>query len=332
MLDFIKKLFGLEEKVQFLGILDEQNSANVYDFNEVVASVNAPVWVEKTPDKWRTFLPQYQFRSSSCVAFTIAKLAQILFYLNTGRKIKFSPGWIYKQRTPKVEGMTIDNAVAIAGGGLPTEEIYPSEGLDEDQINNLPDLPYVDGVAKEFAISVNWVNMPIDFDTVASTIQATQKGVMLWFNFGGGGEWFGAGIPFIRSNSVPYRHSTCSTDPVMYNGIEYLVIEDSAEVTGPFKHQKLISREFFEKRCLLARYPINFKYQASNSKPKYDGSVKSLQDCLRFDGVFPSNIPSTGFIGDITIQAIKDFQKKYNIQQTGTVGPITSHKLLELYP
>lgn len=332
MIDFIKKLFWKKEDIQFLGILGERSTANVYDFNEVVAKVSEPTWIEKTSDKWRTFLPQWQAQSSSCVAFTVAKLSQILYYLKTGRKIKFSPGWIYKQRTPKVEGMWIDNAIAIAGGGLPTEELYPSEGLTEQEINNLPSLPYADGVAKEFAISTNWVNMPLDFDAVASTIQTTQKGIMLWFQFGGNGEWFSNAFPSVRGSNVPYRHSVCAVDAVKYNNKEYLVIEDSCQVDGQFGHRRLISREFFDKRCYLARYPLNFKFDSGNIKPTYDGTISSLQDCLKVDGYFPSNVPSTGIFGNITIEAVKAFQKANNIQQTGNVGPVTTNKLKELFP
>jgi len=334
MLDFLKKLFGKQEEIQFLGILDTTiPTTNTIEFKEAVAKASQVTWTEKTPDKWRTFSPQDQYRSSSCVAFTIAKIAQVLYYLKTSRKIKFSPGWIYKQRTPKVEGMGIDNAINIAGGGLPTEELYPSEGLNEVEINNLPNLPYADGVAKEFAISVNWVNLPLDFDTVASSIQNTDKAIMLWFEFGGNGEWFGNPIPNIRLRNTIYRHSVTAVDITKYNGTQYIVIEDSAEVVGTFGHRRLISREFFTNRCILARYPLNFKFDAVTAiKPSYDGSIKSLQDCLKHFGTFPSNIPSTGVFASITIQAVKDFQRANNIQQTGGIGPITNAKLVELFP
>lgn len=328
MINFIKNFFK-RDRVHFLGVLGEQNSANVHEFSEMVGKASSPLWVEKRPDEWRVFDKQWQSKSSACVAFTVAKIAQILYFIKTGRKVKFSPGWIYKQRNPKREGMWIDNAVSIAGGGLPTEELYPSEGLDEAGMDSLPNLPYADGVAKEFAISINWVNIPLSFEMVASTIQATGKGVMLWFDFGDG-EWFRRGIPYIRGSKLPYRHSVCAVDAVVYKGKRYLVIEDSAEYMTEFGHRKLIGEEFFS-RCLLARYPINFKFDEKISKPKYSGSITSLQDCLKYEGVFPSNVPSTGNYGSTTTLAVKDFQKKYNIQQTGTVGPITEAKLLELY-
>lgn len=316
-----------KDEVQFLGILGEQNRQNVFQFDEVVAGASAPVWETRLP---RSFLSQYQYKSSACVAFTVAKIAQILYFLKIGRMIKFSPGWIYRKRNPKVEGMWIDNAVSLAGSGLPTEELYPSEGLTEEEINSLPDLPFSEGVAKEFALSVNWVELPVDFDTIASTIQKTKKGVMLWFSFGPG-EWFGTSFPFISGSYKPYRHSVTAVDAVKHDGTAYIIIEDSADVSSPFKHQKYISRTFLS-RCFLARYPLSFKYDATVDKPRYDKSIKSLQDCLRFEGVFPSNVPSTGFLGDITIAAIKQFQSRYNIQQTGGVGPVTTAKLVELYP
>lgn len=327
MIEFFKNLFKKKEPIFFPGILGEQSSANVYELGEVVGQITPPVWVDK---EWRQFLPQFQFTSSSCVAFTVAKLAQILYYLKFNRLIKFSPGWIYKQRTPKQPGMWIDNAVSIAGGGLPTEELYPSEGLNEMQINNLPTLPYTDGIAKEFAISINWINLPLDFDTVASSIQATQKGIMLWFQFGVG-EFFRQGIPQVLYSDLLYKHSVCAVDAVLYKGVQYLVIEDSAEVNGTFEHRKLVSRDFFN-RCYLARYPLAFKFDSGTTKPHYAGNTTSLQDCLKYGGFMPSNVPSTGVYGIITTESVKKFQVANNIQQTGTVGPVTSARLSVLFP
>jgi hypothetical protein len=328
---YIKGIF-VKKDIQFLGVLGENNRANIYDFDEVVAKANAPIWIEKKIEDWRSFLAQYQFTSSACVAFTIAKIAQVLYFLKGANKIKFSPGWIYRNRTPKVLGMWIDNAVALAGNGLPTEELYPSEGLTEDQMNNLPSVPFGNELAKVFSISVNWVEVPLDFDTVASTIQATGKGIMLWFEFGNG-EWFNLGIPLTLENSRPYRHSVCAVDTLLFQGVQYILIEDSADIKAQFGHRKLISREFFTKRCILSRYPIKFSYDViKGGKPKYDGTTVSLQDCLKYEGSLASNIPSTGFYGNLTTEAVKKFQEKYNIQTTGNVGPVTKAKLVELFP
>lgn len=64
--------------------------------------------------------------------------------------------------------------------------------------------------------------------------------------------------------------------------------------------------------------------------------VKHLQTALQLDGTFPASVPPTGFFGQITVQAVKDFQKKYNIANMGVtgfgrVGPKTRAKLNQLF-
>lgn len=351
-MEFIKRIlswiFKPSQPKIFLGVLgDGSETDNVVEFEEAVGPAQAAATVldlkESDPSAWRKFLYQFQSSSSGCVAFTIGKIAQILFFIRTGRKIKFSPGWVYKQRSNFPDlGMWIDDVIRIAGSGMITEDLYPSENLTESQINFLPEEPYGQGVAEEFAIPMNWVNLPINFDTIAKSIKKTEKGIMMWFDFGPG-EWFGQGIPKITGSYTPWRHSVTGVDAVKYNGIDYIVIEDSAdrEEDVIFGHRKLISRDFLAKRCLLARYPLSFKFEPQGpQKPSYDGSVASLQDCLTFEGVFPSNVTARGYYGAITIKAVQDFQVKHGIVYSGSpdttgfgrVGPKTSAKLQELFP
>jgi murein L,D-transpeptidase YcbB/YkuD len=122
-----------------------------------------------------------------------------------------------------------------------------------------------------------------------------------------------------------------AVDTFTYRGVEYILIEDSADLT--FDQQKLITRNFLESRCMLARYPLSFKNDpVAGPKPRYDESVSSLQDCLTYEGLFPSNVTARGYYGSVTRQAVMDFQKKYGLEQVGNVGPKTNAKLKELYP
>ena len=62
----------------------------------------------------------------------------------------------------------------------------------------------------------------------------------------------------------------------------------------------------------------------------------ALQDCLKYEGVFPSNADSTGLFGAITKKAVQDFQLKYAITTVGStgygrVGPKTRAQLNLLY-
>ncbi|WP_221568444.1 peptidoglycan-binding protein [Alkalihalobacillus sp. TS-13] len=52
--------------------------------------------------------------------------------------------------------------------------------------------------------------------------------------------------------------------------------------------------------------------------------VAELQDYLMTKGVFPYHT-STGYYGDITVEAVKDFQRKRNLKVDGIAGPQTNH-------
>jgi len=54
--------------------------------------------------------------------------------------------------------------------------------------------------------------------------------------------------------------------------------------------------------------------------------VAELQDYLMTKGVFPYHT-STGYYGDITVEAVKDFQRKRSLKVDGIAGPQTNHAL-----
>lgn len=59
--------------------------------------------------------------------------------------------------------------------------------------------------------------------------------------------------------------------------------------------------------------------------------VRQLQtDLSRDTSIYPEKLV-TGYFGQLTLRAVKRFQAKYGIRQTGFVGPITRGKLNELY-
>jgi len=58
--------------------------------------------------------------------------------------------------------------------------------------------------------------------------------------------------------------------------------------------------------------------------------VKLLQQMLSKDPSIYTG-PVTGYYGPLTKQAVINFQKKYNIQQTGIAGPVTRQKMNEVY-
>lgn len=301
---------------------------NIYEFSEVVGASAAPEFKEKNEEEWRTFFQQYQFTSSACVAFTLAKIVTILYFLKTGRKVKFSPGFWYPRRANKPqEGMFFDDIARLGTEGALLNDLLPCEGFTEAQMNALVVEPYHKDSADGFALPKDWVNLPLDFDTVAATIERTGKGIMTWFTIRSG-EFFQKHTPAVRIESSPVSgHSMCAVDTFRFLGVPYILYEDSAEKGFPLR---LITRDFFRYRAYLARYPINFKFEIGD-KPTYDGTIISAQKCLRYEGFFPSNIAYAENVGKITTEALRKFQTKHGLSITGTLSGETVQLLQKLY-
>ncbi len=337
-MDFLKKILGIFNKSgggneYNLGILFHESDEKIPKFNEIVAKANQVEWKEIDINK----LPQYTVRnqdgSSSCVAFSMNLLASVLYQKRTGNAVDFSPRWTYSKRFNKPkEGMWAYDAFNIAANdGFLLEDILKSDNLGEVDMNSPVIYPWYKDVAAPFRLDKNEpISLPVgDIDAVASVIQTTKKPVMVWFNFGSG-EW--NKVVSLSSKNAEYAHSVVAIDYGMYQGKKCLVIQDSwGLIDNTFSGKRIIPEDFYAKRNLFAGYPMRFKFDANTDKPHYDGSVKSLQDCLKYEGLFPGNVDSTGVFGTITTNAVKAFQAKYGLAQVGTVGPLTTKKLEELY-
>jgi len=314
--------------------------AKDYYIDEIVAAAAPVTWKNKTWAEFRRFGVQDQDGSSSCVWHTMRKLYRVLFKVNRGIDLDFSATYGYRQRSNyPAEGTIADDAWRQAAKGITLNAVLPSDRLSEREMNTAVIEQYHRDIAAPFKVP-NFVQFRQgDFDTVVSTIAHTKKAVMLWFHFTAD-EW-GREVPVILEPSLSLydarglKHSVAAVDYGIYNGQRGIFIEDSAHFGGI--SERFITEAFFKSRNWYAAYPINFVFEADNgtvpeTRPRYDGSVKSLQDCLKVEGLFPLNTESTGIFGAITTKAVKGFQQRYGMQQVGTVGPLTRQKLLELYP
>lgn len=350
LFDWLNSFFKPQPPEGFTGVLldtrDPEEKKTDYNINEMVAKVNTVNWAKKEWLDFRRFPIQDQGNSYSCVWQSMRKLMRVLFKVNRNQDLDFSAAYGYRQRTNYPEGGTsyID-AFKIAQEGVTLNALMASDNLSEEEMNNVKIEQYHRDIAKDFKLPY-YVQVPAgDLETVASVIQTTKKGVMLWFYFVSD-EW-SLDIPLIKDKYLTspslaraLRHSVVAVDYGIYNGEKGVFIEDSAHFGG--KHERFIPEAFFKARNIFAAYPINFSFepgglidpniQAKKSKPTYNGSVVSLQECLKYEGIFPVNVESTGVYGGITTKAVKDFQAKYLFEQTGIVGPITKAKLQGLYP
>lgn len=318
----------------------EEIAAQDIKAEQVIASAAAVDWQEIAPKDIRTFGIQDQHGKSDCVAESRRKMKRILFNVQKGIDLDFSSVAFYRKRSNYPgQGMIAADAIQLdANAGMTLDKLVPSDVLNTEALANAltPD-KYNDDLGKVFAVqNGEIVFTPGDLETIAGTIQKTRKGVMIWI-YATVAEW-SQEVPTIQTPltgpSDPRAvvvHSVVGIEPALYKGQKGIWIDDSAHFGG--LSRRFITEEFYKARNWWASYPIAFKFEAAvGARPHYTGTIKSAQECYRFEGLFPSNVDFVEHAGPLTIAATKAFQAKYGIQQTGNIGPITTAKLHEVYP
>ncbi|MBI2055270.1 MAG: peptidoglycan-binding protein [Candidatus Sungbacteria bacterium] len=358
-----------EKQFQSGAVIDERPEAERekdYKFEEIVAAVNPVNWIEKARDQWRKFPIFNQDGSGSCVAQTEAKELGIMRWLKDKIYVHFSATDIYQRRANRPSGgMAAVDARKIVGKGTTLEVLAPSQGMTDGQMDSATVEDYKRKVGEVFAVP-NFVEITQrSIDTIASVIQTTGKGVMVWFYFQYD-EW--TDVPEVKNPNLNLyagstnRHSVTAVDFTLYNGKKALIIEDSWGPQFGLNGQRVITEDFFNARCWYAGYLVNFQFEDQtqpkpepqpapvNPKPKYrfakvltfgmtNADVKALQDILKYEGLFPKNTSSTSYYGAVTAKAVYQFQMKYGVApkseldalQGRRVGDKTIAKLNALY-
>lgn len=310
----------------------EQKALN-FKFEEVCRAAGAVNWVEKLRSEWRSFPIRNQDGSSQCVCMTYSTELGIIFKQKYGVFMDFSSCYPYQQRKyPQWGGCTSEDIYDVFPKlGSLFENYMPSQNIGESACMKVPKLSYYDDLAKTF--KVKRISLPINFETVASTIQETGKGVMVWFSFDHS-EW--TNIPEIKVTNPTGGHSVTAVDFTLKDGKKYLVIQDSWGLQYAMNGLRLISEEYFNARCYSASYLMTFQTLDTSDKtitrPKYDGkTIVSFQECMKWEGLFPANVGTMESYGPITRSACVAFQKRFGLVADGILGPKTKAKVLSIY-
>ena len=91
------------------------------------------------------------------------------------------------------------------------------------------------------------------------------------------------------------------------------------------KTEELLTQTNFEKidgQWMKTAKQITVEFKSELKLGSSGKEVTALQNCLE--------VQTTGYFGDKTLEAVKKFQQKYGISNTGTVGKLTRAKLLEV--
>ena len=351
-----------------IDVRPEEEKENDYYFSEIVAAANPVNWVEKPQSTWRKFPIFNQDGSGSCVAQTLAKLLGILYWLKNQLYVHFSATHIYQRRSNKPSGgMAGVDAFNIARKGVTLEELVPSQDMNDGQMDGAEIPQYKQDVGSVFKIG-NYVSLPIkDIDTIASVIQTTNKAVMVWFYFKSD-EWSDVPtVKYPDLNLYAgdtSRHSVTAVDFTLYQGKKALIIEDSWGQFFGLNGQRVITEDFFRVRNWFAAYPINFAFDDQTQpqpqpvpvKPKYaftkplvfilwdnaknqpanvalhenqKADVVALQNILKYEGHFPSNVTSTGYYGSITAKAVYAFQIAHKVAPLSELDSLRGRRVGE---
>lgn len=361
-----------EEKIESGIRLDasfEKHLASAYRLEEFVdiegkATVN---WIAKPRSDWRKFPIFNQNGSGSCVAQTMRKLVGILYQLTTGNWVDLSASHIYQRRVNKpYGGMGGDDVFKIAQAGITLNSLAPSDNMNDSMMDAVKVNDEAVEVGKKYAIK-NWLLLPIgDIETLASTMQVTKKGVMMW-TFWNHDEWLD--VPVIKRQINLYaestsRHSTAAVDYTLCDqsnmpnnpetwGKKCIIMDESWDkVATALEGQRIITEDFLKIRNFYLAYPINFKFEQGEdpTKPKHtfptnrilkyrpgvlvtygDPDVTALQNILKYEGLFPINLKSTGYFGTYTKSALAKWQKKHGLKDDGIAGKNTLGKLNDIY-
>lgn len=321
----------------------DENKAKDFIHEELFASAPAPKWEERESKKYPIF---NQDGSSACVAFATAKILGIDEVVEGREFVALSPRDIYIRRDNKNNGgMFLPNALDIARKhGATLESLVPSENRNEADQNKTDGISFeTDDIALKYK-AAGFVSLPLNIDAIAA-ITSQGKGVLLGHRFDYS-EW--TDFPKVDVNSkLTCGHGTAAVDNILINGRKYIVMDDS---WGPHQAkfgQRFLDEEWINTRLFYAGYTLNFIYEDqtnNNEKLHYvfhsfikfgdkNADVVALQNILKYEGLFPKNVDSTGLYGPVTQKGVLLFQNKYlgTNNKGRQVGPQTLKKLNELY-
>jgi len=289
---------------------------------EVLPSATAPKWKEKKEKDWIKYPIMNQYSTNQCTWFSVAKMMGINYFKDEGTFLFFSPSYGYEQRpglpTP---GDSVLGIRATAKKGVTLEALYPSKTKNNDN-EKLSAKPHAIKVAEVFKIDELLDLETADIDAVASTIEATGKGVMVWL-WADFSEWKQGTVEAkntqINLISAPVRHAVTAVDYFLVNGKKCLLIEDSWGIETGIDGRRIITEDFFKKRNYYAGYITRFNFSVGmpsiTKKPTTpvqfgdeNINVNILQRYLQERGYFPDNHKTTNYYGNITAQAVLKWQ------------------------
>jgi len=284
--------------------------------------------------KQRYYYPYNQHTSLSCVSGYGAIALEFYDGKSVSRKD------IYNRRVNYPSGgMMGYDLLKIMAKGACEEYLMPSQYLGESAMNERP-LITTDIIASRAnnKTGVYFTFEKPTFDKIAEAVQK-QPIACFWYFHENGREYWKEEPTLIydfKTNVDEFttRHQATVVDACNINGVDYLIVQDTAGVgTGFGENNNLrrITREFADKRLYWAGYAVDdLEAPIVSTKPKFSQSkpmklgdrgenVKQLQAVLIYEGLLKIKEPSGLFLG-MTKASVIALQNKYASEILTPVG------------
>jgi len=326
------------------GVLDDKRSdaekLKDYLWSEVGVTTGAGFNVSLLPKIPKKFKLRDQNGSGSCVSQSCAKMLEVL---DTQSDEAWSATPIYSKRLNRPQrGMVGYDALSICTKqGSAYEKDIVSQFMNDEQMDNLSwgtNNLQKNKPSNYYIISDK--NGNVKFQDLVDAIMANKTAV-IYVN-ASVSQW--TRVSKVHNSDGSLRHGLACVDVIQYNNIPYVVIEDSWGVLNKYYNQidlenqglieilgdgqRALSKEFIENHCYFAGGLVNFVYENTTRSLHYkfgtilefgqrdtagQSDIKELQNRLKELGLFPNNIPSSGYYGSLTAKAVYAFQIKYNV-------------------
>lgn len=258
-----------------------------------------------SPLEAKSFIIRSQDGSGSCVAQSMAKMFEVALIHQLGETDNmYSSSTIYPFRSNRPEaGMVGGEALQILQKNTSCLEKYlASQNMNDAQMDAIKLPLNYDSIKKKVDLSY-YIDWTYDFDEVAQYV--AKNGACQIFIKSDYENWC-KDIPTIGGKAKGnVSHAIAVVDSITWNGVKYLVIEDSWGKFGGMlgeRGQRLITKEFFMDAIFFCGTIIIHKY-SDDKTPIEDTTIEPCkygdksfavlkwQNFLINAGYFPKNIP-----------------------------------------
>lgn len=347
LLEIIKKILSNYKKAGgYNGLLEDTRNKAEKDKDWRISEVYQPLasgvtfspFRDVTLGDWAFYSPRNQGQSNSCVANSMAKVLEVKKFGQSKELVKFSHAPIYKKRANKPHaGMAMIDALKIVVASSSCKETdFPSELKTDEQLDASPFPVNYEELNNIIKPNTYLTESFMSFKDAADLVNK-EKAIVIFVSTDNA-NYTKRAIPQAGGRNGNINHAITVVDAITYEGVDYLVAEDSwgigfIEKTDPLstlcsnRGQRLLTKEFWNDAVYNVGLPTRFEYNVTDgnvinkSDPFYsvmkfgDDSydVKRLQEYLKKKGLFPSNTNTTTYYGNITARAVYAFQTANNV-------------------